>query len=252
MDAIVGYVGDSLSASSVHWGYPALGVPQSFITPVNKFYSGNVLYGLTSAIRDEWRRYYTSADGTTIATNYAVSGTNLDQFIALTAWKDNLNALAAPGPVPRYKLLVVAFGTNIGSSSTPSTFISTMEGFITSQKAAGWDDIVIVDIPSRTDASWGVTGAQNTAYAAPINAILRDSSWQTANNVTVADIAAETTIGPWDLINNVVALPSNDLTWFYDKVHPTPANVAIGAPIINAAINARLTANGCTTIPYTF
>jgi hypothetical protein len=253
MDAIVCMVGDSLTALTQGMGFRGLGVPESFVTPTNKFYAANLQYGFTASAtcRNEWRKIYTSGSGTTIACNYAISGATIDDFVTNTAWRNDVDALAAAGPLQRRKILYMAFGANIGAtSSTAELFLSTMQSLIASQKAAGWDDIILQSICSRTDVAWGVTGTKNTDYAQPINSQYLDYSWQTTHGVTISDVAQHEELGPWDRSLNVVALPSNDLTWFSDKIHPTLAAVAIAGPTMNDAINARLTASGCTAIPY--
>jgi len=246
MDCVVATVGDSHTYSTTHLVYRALGMTNDEVdngsigTPPNE-------------PRLHWRKFHQSGGQTTICCNYAKSGTNLDDAMDLVgadniAWRAALNELAVNRGANRRHILYVAFGTNKGPS-TAAAFITAMESYIATQKAAGWDDIILATIGSRTDAPWGAAGESNTDYAHPINLVYRDPAWQALHGVTISDNAAVPEYGPWDLIGNVLAIPSENATHFYDHVHPTRATVELVRPTIRAAINARITAAGGVVLP---
>jgi hypothetical protein len=252
MDCLVSNIGDSLGYSSIHLMYRAYGMTNAEI-------NAGTIGTYTGFPRYFWRRAHVSGSGVTVCCNYAYSGTRLSGFMDSdpfnVAWRAALDELAVNRGANRRHILYIGFGTNYGPN-TPSTWLAMMETCIADRKAAGWDDIVIQTIPSRTDAGFwgGAAGTGNTNYAAPINAILRDTApgnWASVNGVYIADIAAHAEIGPWDLIGNVLATPSQNATHFYDTVHPTRATVEIALPTIQTAINARITAVGGTIIPTT-
>jgi len=240
MDCVVCAVGDSHHFSVIHFMYRVMALSNAEV-------DASILSSGTWA-RYHFRKIHQSSGNTTICCNYAMSGTSLSSIVEPStadqiAWLPRLNALADDQGAGRRHILYVAFGGNKGPG-TAAEFIAMMESFIASQHAAGWDDIILQTIASRTDATWGAAGQSNESYAKVINDQYLDTGWQATHNVTISDIASVAEIGPWDRGLDALAVPSNNAANFYDTVHPTRATVELARPIIRAAINARITAAG--------
>jgi len=240
MDCLVCAIGDSLTFSVVHFMYRVMAFSNAEVDAST--------LGSGTWSRYHFRKLHQSGGNTTICCNLAMSGTTLNDIVNPgdaneTAQVAELNALAVDRGANRRRILYVAYGTNKGPG-TAAEFITMMESFIASQHAAGWDDIILQTIASRTDATWGAAGQSNESYAKVINDQYLDTGWQATHNVTISDIASVAEIGPWDRDLNILAVPSNNALNFYDTVHPTRATVELARPIIRAAINARITAAG--------
>lgn len=179
--------------------------------------------GAGVAIR-KWARWKT-ADPALLVANMALSGSKLSQLVTRAA---ALDALLSADSNRRY-ILALLIGTNLDTSN-PTTFAASVADYCQARVAAGWDNIILGTIPSRTD---GNMADFDTAYAQPYNAIIKGAGWAEANGVSViADYAGDARIGGTGAANNA--------TYFSDTVHPTAAGYAIMGPILASAITAAL------------
>jgi lysophospholipase L1-like esterase len=149
---------------------------------------------------------------------------------AITDQAPYLDAVLTIGPPQAKYVLFSELGTNdLLANANVTTAIANIAAYLDSRRAAGWQKIVQSTIMSRNDAGMtggGMTEAQFDTARATVNTAIH--SWVGTRIDAVADYAADPTMGTG----------CNNLTYFWDGVHPTAAGNLILAPIVAAAVNS--------------
>lgn len=159
--------------------------------------------------------------GTTIR-NLSIGGSSLGTMAARQAAVDALL------PAPRVGRFVCSalIGANDLGAYTPAAYAAELATYCDNRRAAGWQMVVCTVLPSNAwDSSIGGPAFESIRQA--LNAILR--TWPGVHCSAVADFA-----------QTAVGLPGaqNNLTYYLDGLHPTPAAHTILEPVMRAIVNS--------------
>jgi hypothetical protein len=149
---------------------------------------------------------------------------------ALDARAEDLDATlpAAADRVGRKFHLHIDIGTNdLASALSAASFITNLQTYIDARLAAGWTSISASTIPPRSDAAANANGFN--AKRATANTAIR--GWVGGRLVSVADIAADATIGS-------DGASANTTYYNADQIHWINAGHDIVGPLVWAAVSA--------------
>lgn len=176
-----------------------------------------------------------------ICLNRAIAGSRLQASLVprASAWVDALiPATQAPRfqtglkdnrPTRKY-ILSLMIGTN-NDTTDPAVHASNVATYIAARRSAGFNNIILCTIPSRTDGIIGTAHSTtfDTTYAQPYNALVRAGI---AGVDQVCDFASNSNIGGTGAAENA--------TYFVDNIHPTKAGYDIMTPIYSAAVSSLI------------
>lgn len=158
--------------------------------------------------------------GTTIQ-NLAVGGSTLG---TMTARQGAVDALL---PAPRVGRFVcsVLIGANDLGASTAAAYAADLATYCDARRAAGWQVVVCTVLPSNAWAA-SIGNAAFEAIRQGLNTIVR--TWVGTHCSAVADFDTTPVGAPG---------AQNNLTYYGDGLHPTPAAHTILEPVIRAIVN---------------
>jgi lysophospholipase L1-like esterase len=119
--------------------------------------------------------------------------------------------------------VIWAGSNNIDGGSTAAAVQSMLLAYVSNRKLAGWDDIIVLTCLDRSAYSAAETIQRNSW-----NTLIRNDA--NTYGYTVADVAADSTIGPDGAWSNA--------TYFSDGVHLTNAGYSIVANLVKTKIES--------------